>query len=280
MPILFLRGLCSKTKLSRAYYPANKLKQFVWVGLDGTIISYNMSENVWIASIKGQKAKATIEASFDSLLLGTHTWTIHNDHGCFPGPPRPVQLNLSYCPNTMFNCGDGSCINLDLRCNENTDCFDGKDEVDCNIINLPQNYNKEVTSNNDTSIVNITVEINNILSIDENMGKIRVNMRLIMEWCDSRLTFLNLKNVSELNVLGDYEHNLIWKPKVIFLNIEKKNLEETIQPLIMVKTQNLNMYDLAEYTALYSSKRYSGSTMTIHWYTEFRYVKRGCINGC
>jgi hypothetical protein len=270
MPILILRGLCLETKLSRTYYPANKLKQFIWVGLDGTFISYNMSENVWIAKMKDQNTKATIEASFKSLLLGTHNWTIHNDHGCYPGPPRAVQLNLSYCPNDKFNCGDGSCINLNLRCDENTDCQDGTDEVDCTIISLPKNYNKEVTSNNLKSDLNITVEINNILSIDENMGKIRITMRLIMEWCDSRLTFLNLKNISKLNVLSEYEYSLIWKPKIIFVNMEKKDLEESIQPQIFIKTQSLNEYNLTDYTSLHSSKRYSGSMMTIHWYTEFR----------
>ena len=41
---------------------------------------YDTENSIWRAiSIKNPKFTATSEASFETLLLGTHTWTVHND---------------------------------------------------------------------------------------------------------------------------------------------------------------------------------------------------------
>jgi Neurotransmitter-gated ion-channel ligand binding domain/Low-density lipoprotein receptor domain class A len=268
MPIL--RGLCSETKLSTLYYPHNQLGQFIWVGIDGTVISYDAKNSSWVAKVQGKNTWATTEASKDSLLLGTHEWTVHNDPDCFPGPSRRVKLSLSYCQNSEFNCQDGSCIALGLRCDENTDCSDGSDEVGCKIVSIPANYNKDVTSNNQKSNLETTVEIRNILNIDENEGKIRISMGLTMGWHDSRLAFFNLKENSRLNLLDDAEFTAIWKPKVIFLNKEHKNFEEPVPEEIRVQMNTSRSYQLADYDILNSSKIYSGSSNEIYLTKQFR----------
>jgi hypothetical protein len=270
LPILFLRGLCARTNLDTKYFPTNRLGQFMWIGLDNTFIKYNASNSVWIAKMINQSTWATIEASIDSLLLGTHVWTVYNDQRCSPGAFYKVKLNLSYCNNTMFNCGDGSCIDLAARCDASIDCSDGADEVGCNLINLPENYNKEVASDKEMSDLIIKTEILNILSIDENLGKIRVTLRIMMEWFDPQLTFLNLKSNEDLNVLEDKEYSLIWKPAVVLVNMEKKDFEHNVSPHIIVHTDNLANYDLADYNNMSSSKLYNGSHTKLKWFSEFR----------
>jgi len=40
------------------------------------------------------------------------------------------------CRSDEFECGDGSCIDISLRCNRFYDCSDGSDEVNCGKLQL------------------------------------------------------------------------------------------------------------------------------------------------
>ena len=270
-PVLFLKGLCAGSNLDRGYYPDNRQAQFIWVGVEGTFIRYNQSMNAWVAKVRNLNTWASIETSLDSLLLGTHEWTIHNDHRCFPGPSKKMLINLSFCSNQMFSCDDGSCVNLKMRCDENIDCPDGTDEVGCKIVRFPESYNKAVTSNNEKSDLNTSVVIHNILSIDEIEGNIRLTVRLILEWHDSRLTFLDLNTNPDFNVLEDNEFSDIWKPELIFINVEQKDFEYSIKPHIRISMDASEIFNFADYTSVSSAKLYPGNTSIIRWYSEFRY---------
>jgi hypothetical protein len=269
-PILFLRGLCEDTNLDRSYYPDNRMGRFLWVGIKGTFIEYNHINNTWIAKVQNMKTWAFISSSIDSLLLGTHEWTIYNDVNCFPYQARKVKVNLSYCPTKMFSCDDGSCINLDYKCDEKDDCPDGSDEIGCKFVSMPKQYNKLISSNNGKLNLQTSVEILSIISISENEGKIRLNMRVDMEWNDSRITFLNLKEKAELNMLVEEESSLIWKPEVVFVNMEQKDFEYSVNAQVTIYLDQSNNYSLADYSELISSKMYNGNMSKIHWCSELR----------
>ena len=88
-PLLLLRGLCLASQVERFYTAGNDDGQFIWKGHSLASIQYtdnwfqhNVLNNVWAES----------EASYDSLLLGTNEWAIHNDNRCFK---KVYNANLS-----------------------------------------------------------------------------------------------------------------------------------------------------------------------------------------
>lgn len=42
-----------------------------------------------------------------------------------------IKLEPADCQANEFRCGDGTCINSELKCNRKYDCHDGSDELSC-----------------------------------------------------------------------------------------------------------------------------------------------------
>ena len=135
-----------------------------------------------------------------------------------------IMLNINSCDDdTEFNCRDGSCVVIDKRCDSNLDCYDGSDEIDCNIVSIPPSYLSHVpakSADGNKSQVTISIDIWAILGIYEVEEKFRVKFGLTMIWKDSRVTFLNLKEDSDLNTVALNEAKSIWLPVVVFENTE------------------------------------------------------------
>ena len=74
-----------------------------------------------------------------------------------------------------------------------------------------------------------------------------------------------------MNVLDDEEYSSIWKPKLIFGNMEKKDFEEILQPQINIHTDDIESFNFSNYDSLYNSKMYSEKNITIRWFSEFRW---------
>ena len=76
---LALRGLCQASQVETFYTAGNNEGKFIWNGYRLAVIQFsdhwilnNILNNVWAES----------KAPFNSLLIGTNTWTIHNDDRC------------------------------------------------------------------------------------------------------------------------------------------------------------------------------------------------------
>ena len=63
-----------------------------------------------------------------------------------------------------------------------------------------------------------SLEIQNILDLDESKSKMTLKLIVMLEWVDPRVKFLHLKNDENRNILTPKEMNQLWMPSVIFVN--------------------------------------------------------------
>ena len=227
-PILRLRGLCKESKLTNVFTPVNKgyRGNLGYMGLHTTNIEYNDTTFLWVASKTNDPAVwtwATSTASKGSGLLGTFQWTVYNDsRECNPNFSYMVTLTLTGCSKTQFTCTDGSCVEMDERCNGRVDCEDKSDESGCRIANILSTYSKGITPaplpGNSKAKVTLSVQLQSILMLDELAEIMYVKYVLVTKWSDPGLDFDNLKKNIDQNVLSQGEKAGIWIPKVVFEN--------------------------------------------------------------
>ena len=73
-------------------------------------------------------------------------------------------------------------------------------------------------------MISLDLEIWAVLSISEVEELFSVKFKLTMRWIDPRLTFLNLKKDSSMNIIAPVEAAKIWYPVVVFINTRKMDL--------------------------------------------------------
>ena len=75
-------------------------------------------------------------------------------------------------------------------------------------------------------MIALDLEIWAVLSISEVAELFSVKFKLVMTWTDPRLTFLNLKEDTTMNIVAPTEAANIWYPTVVFINTRKLDLSK------------------------------------------------------
>ena len=234
---LKLRGLCTTSNIDRYYSPGNqKLSgNFIMIGLKKTIIEFDRKSYTWNLQVIGigQKTVASSKAPEISILLGTHLWTIEEDHkGCSDlGVSYSKFLKLAGCADDEYTCRDGQCISMAKRCDQVTNCRDKSDEDKCSLLVLEDGYNMKVAPFEVDSIteevvaaqVNISTTLFNVIEISEQNHKITLKFRITLEWYENRAIYHNLKQKVSFNYLSNYEIGNLWTPYVIYKNTDNND---------------------------------------------------------
>ena len=237
-------GLCWSS-LYDYRYAYNYENAHTWVGKNNGTIQYKDGENWIFTSMTtnnrdGPFLTVITPAKKTGLALGTHDVPMPDDLCTKGKKDKVVKLTITACADNEFTCFDGNCIPFEQRCNRIVDCPDTSDERDCLILQLDKNtYIKEyppVTVDENYDLikvpVNISIEILNILDINEVTANFEVSFKLHQTWYDDRHTYVNLKAEDDLNTLTNTEKDDIWKPFVIFSNTKTQEAVITDEKVI------------------------------------------------
>ena len=147
-------------------------------------------------------------------------------------------MSLSACTDSEFTCNDGSCIDMDKKCDGREDCSDGDEENNCEKIITFAGYNRHIVpaplEGDSTLIMNIGFTIAEIVNIDEKNGFFKVVTAFVRQWYNPQLKYRNLKRNASLNRMTPADRKTMWIPWTTFDNVEYiDSFQETDVPDIL-----------------------------------------------
>ena len=84
--------------------------------------------------------------------------------------------------------------------------------------------------------LNMSIDVVNILLINEVQGYFRTRFILLREWLDPQLNYKDLKKDSRLNLLSPKEEETVWFPEVVFENVAS---DEDWMEIVLSKEYNI-----------------------------------------
>ena len=187
----------------------DEFEAYSLTNIGGDIIVKENDE--WILSTK--EGNKILKLKSDTSPFGKKFWnSIGNTDGLW--------LTLNSCNQREFGCMNGTCLPKELRCDEKPDCADFEDEIDCSKVLVPRGYNKHVpiTDFEEKVDISFVVDIKDVVNMDVNKGAFTAQVKLLMNWQDTRLTFKNLQMIEQKNSLSPEELLQIWIPDLVFKN--------------------------------------------------------------
>ena len=159
--------------------------------------------------------------------LGRWTWIVGNKSNICPEwePDQEISLTFSACRQDQFTCEDGQCIDVNYRCDHNTDCDDQSDEIGCELITFKKGYLKgivpkeKVDTYRNARNVTLMVNIKSFPEINAIKLAFTMNFNLRMMWSDHRLIMNDLNTLNTMsNVINEEDLKNLWMPVLSFSN--------------------------------------------------------------
>ncbi|KAK4324569.1 hypothetical protein Pmani_004780 [Petrolisthes manimaculis] len=171
----------------------------------------SLVNNTWTMMEENQQfPMAEITSEMDTPL-GRHYWRVWQS-GC---SQDKMLLVLSACGAKEYTCNDGTCININKRCNLILECPDHSDEEHCEKVLLPHNYYPRLPPPSTVQRpfqLGLTLSISSVRKFCPTTFTVVIDTNLIFWWSDSRLTYRNLQTSYYDNTVPNMSQ--VWHPKV------------------------------------------------------------------
>ena len=119
-------------------------------------------------------------------------------------------LSLDNCRKDQFNCDDGTCIDLQRKCDFNFDCLDETDESHCSRIIPNLSYNKIITPLGNQSKLEFKELTFILYKIDDVSSRLEIQFMVNVSWKDHRLTFADLNPETSISPTDQQQ---MWLPE-------------------------------------------------------------------
>lgn len=133
-----LRGSCEANPHNTKYTMLLRNEEISFEGYGDYTISLKNEKWVWINASHNETI-AQMNPSRYNYPLGRQRWQLRSPV-CGQEAGQVRQLLLTRCHKEQFTCDDGTCVDLDQRCDGKHDCYDFSDETACEIVRLPPEY--------------------------------------------------------------------------------------------------------------------------------------------
>ncbi|XP_042879256.1 glutamate-gated chloride channel-like [Penaeus japonicus] len=159
-------------------------------------------------------------------------------------PPQP-KLLLTSCRDNEFTCSDGHCIPKYQRCDLSVDCTDTSDEMDCDVVIVPEGYSIKIPpprENIKPVSFKLFLTIRSIKDFDLTKFRLTVDLMASVKWKDSRLLYANLQDDYKANRIRNV--NLVWIPNLTLIDGTKGTATNVIHSrAVFVSKVTRNMPD-------------------------------------
>lgn len=214
-------GTC-ESELRNVYLTAfqHNPNETVFVGYGAYHIKRQEGVWTWLNAVNNRTI-ARMEESVPDFPMGRRWWHLQ-EPVCGQKPGGRRLLLLSPCSADHFTCDDATCIPLDNRCDLRYDCRDNTDELECEMVAFPRDYQNHLPPRaggmHDRSlpiVLTMNVESLTVKTMEMTM---EVSYQLELTWVDNRLQYQNLKVKNTLNILPASTVARLWTPQVSFIN--------------------------------------------------------------